>query len=289
MNRTEKLQETEQYIKCWVDSWGEDNVYVAYSGGWDSTVLLHIARRLFPNIKAVFSNTGLEFPELVKFVKQTGNTTIIRPKFPFHKVIEKYGWPIISKNVAMAVSRYRNTKREDQKQYRLYGRYDENGRHLRAGTIPKKWHHLINAPFDISDECCRHMKKNPFRDYEKDTGYKPMLGIMADESDQRRRDVKSRGCNVYNAKKPQSRPIAHWSKDDVVRYTDQFDVPICDIYQKGYDRTGCMFCMFGLEQEMKKTGTNRFLLMKVTHPKQYKYIIETLGGGQVLDFLGIPY
>lgn len=33
--------------------------YISFSGGKDSTVLLHIARTLFPDIKAVFIDTGL--------------------------------------------------------------------------------------------------------------------------------------------------------------------------------------------------------------------------------------
>jgi len=144
------LEYTQELIRCWVESWGVDGVYVAYSGGRDSEVLLNITRKLYPSIKAVFSNTGLEFPEIVSHVKAHENVTILRPKMPFHKVIEKYGWPVISKNVSMAISRYRNTKRQDQRDYRLNGKI-VNGKKLTAGTIPKKWHHMISAPFKISE------------------------------------------------------------------------------------------------------------------------------------------
>ncbi len=34
-------------------------VVVSFSGGKDSTVLLHMVRSIFPDVKAVFSNTGL--------------------------------------------------------------------------------------------------------------------------------------------------------------------------------------------------------------------------------------
>lgn len=46
----------------------QGKVYVAFSGGKDSTALLHLARSLYPDIKAVYANTGMDFPSVVKFV-----------------------------------------------------------------------------------------------------------------------------------------------------------------------------------------------------------------------------
>lgn len=54
----------------------------------------------------------------------------------------------------------------------------------------------------------------------------------------------------------------------------------------GVNRTGCMFCMFGVQLEDEP---NRFQKMKVTHPKQYDYCINQLGLGKVLDYMGIDY
>lgn len=54
--------------------------YVSFSGGLDSTVLLHLARRVFgADIKGVFCSTGNEFPEVVRFVRHTPNVEIIHP------------------------------------------------------------------------------------------------------------------------------------------------------------------------------------------------------------------
>lgn len=50
---------------------GVDKVYLSFSGGKDSTVLLHLARRIFPDILAVFCSTGNEYPEIIQFVNQT--------------------------------------------------------------------------------------------------------------------------------------------------------------------------------------------------------------------------
>ena len=98
-----KIEKTKIRIREWVDYYGEDGVYISFSGGKDSTVLLDIVRSMYPNIEAVFSNTGLEFPEIVKFVKTFENITIIKPEKTFKQVIEEKGYPIVSKAVSNCI------------------------------------------------------------------------------------------------------------------------------------------------------------------------------------------
>lgn len=98
-----KVMLTEQRIREWVDEYGLEGVGVSFSGGKDSTVLLHIARKLYPDMKAVFSNTTLEFPEIVKFVDTFSNVDVVRPKMPYVEIIKKYGYPMISKEVSECV------------------------------------------------------------------------------------------------------------------------------------------------------------------------------------------
>ena len=95
-----KVRMTQQRIREWVNEFGVDGVYVSFSGGKDSTVLLHIARQIYPDMKACFVDTGLEYPEIREFVKTFDNVDIVRPSMNFKQVIEKYGYPFISKEVA---------------------------------------------------------------------------------------------------------------------------------------------------------------------------------------------
>ena len=98
-----KIQMTEYRIREWVEHYGEDGVYISFSGGKDSTVLLHITRGMYPDTRAVYVDTGLEYPEVREFVKQHGNVEIISPKMNFRQVIIKYGYPFIGKEVAGCV------------------------------------------------------------------------------------------------------------------------------------------------------------------------------------------
>lgn len=79
------------------------SVCVSFSGGKDSTVLLYLARSIFPDIKAVYVDTGLEYPEVKEFIRSFDNVDIIRPKKMFRNVITEYGYPIISKEVAECI------------------------------------------------------------------------------------------------------------------------------------------------------------------------------------------
>lgn len=99
-----KIRMTERRIRDWVSEFGIDGVYVSFSGGKDSTVLLDIARKMYGDeIKAVFFDTGLEYPEIRSFVKSTNNVEVIKPKMSFKQVVEKYGFPFISKEVSESV------------------------------------------------------------------------------------------------------------------------------------------------------------------------------------------
>lgn len=95
-----KIRMTQNRINAWVDEFGEDGVYVSFSGGKDSTVLLDIVRKDYPNIEAVFVNTGLEQPSVRNFAIRQNNVTEIRPSINFRYVICKYGYPVISKEVS---------------------------------------------------------------------------------------------------------------------------------------------------------------------------------------------
>ena len=98
-----KLRMTQQRVREWVEEYGSKGVYVSFSGGKDSTVLLHIVRQLFPDVTAVFVDTGLEYPEIRDFVRGFDNVEWLKPKLSFKQVIDKYGYPFISKEVADCV------------------------------------------------------------------------------------------------------------------------------------------------------------------------------------------
>ena len=98
-----KIRMTQERIRQWINEFGEDGVYVSFSGGKDSTVLLDIVRKEYPDIEAVFFDPGLEYPEVREFVKGHDNVKWLKQKMNVREVISKYGYPMISKEVSECV------------------------------------------------------------------------------------------------------------------------------------------------------------------------------------------
>ena len=114
-----KVRMTENRIRGWIEEYGVDGVYVSFSGGKDSTVLLDIVRKLYPDVLAVYVDTGLEYPEIREFVKSFDNVEWLKPKKNFRQVITEYGYPFISKEVSDKVQgarRYLKSVRERERE-----------------------------------------------------------------------------------------------------------------------------------------------------------------------------
>lgn len=292
-----KIRKTQQRIREWVEHYGEDGVYVSFSGGKDSTVLLDIVRKMHPGIEAVFVNTGLEYPEIVDFVKQHENVTILRPKKNFKQVLTECGYPVISKNISHNAGIA--TRNPDGAVMRNIFSPEKKGKYALY-----KYLYLTRAPFKISEKCCDVMKKEPIHTFEKETGKKSMIATMAQESVMRSDKWLKYGCNAFDLKRPQSNPISFWTNNDILTYIHTYRLSIASVYgdvvsddreedtnqinlydltgdyqgckfrTTGCNRSGCMFCLFGAHLEK---GEGRLERMKHTHPKRYKYV---MGGGE---------
>ena len=291
-----KIQVTQTRIIEWYQK-NDGKVYISFSGGKDSTVLLDLVRRIYPDVPAVFIDTGLEYPELREFVKTIPNVTWLKPEMNFRKVIETYGYPLISKDVAEKIysarkGGYALKRFDDDSEYnKKYGcRYSVS-----------RWTWLKDSNIPISNKCCTEMKKKPAKKYEKETGNKPIVGVMACESRTRKTVWLKNGCNAFDSKRPISQPMSFWTEQDVLKYLSITEIPYAPVYGNivqdangkyhttKCDRTGCLFCGFGCHLEKEP---NRFQRLKETHPKLWNYCMKPwdeggLGMKEVLDYIGV--
>ena len=296
-----KVLMTKARIREWYNHF-EGQVYVSFSGGKDSTVLAHLVREMYPEVPLVFSNTGLEFPEIQAFAHKMG-AEFLRPKMQFSEVISKYGYPIISKEVAYAI--YYARAIHKNKDWQTLKRGVRNK--LLAKTSQTifnydKWLPICNETrFMISHYCCSAMKKEPIKKFEKENKIYPYIGTLTEESKVREMWWFKRGCNAYEGAKISSQPLSFWTEQDVLHYIRDNGIEIASVYGNivatdksgfeyeplpgiecqlkcsGCQRTGCIFCGFGCYLEK---GETRFQRLAKTHPKQYEYCMM---GGQWVD------
>lgn len=261
---------------------GIENTFVSFSGGKDSCVLLHLVRSVYPEALAVFFNTGLEYPEILNHVRTIENVEWRKPRKTVMEVWREYGVPVVSKEYSNYIDDIRNSKSDKLKGKRLNYR--------NSYSLPKKWIHFTDKNFfqlDVSNKCCNFFKKLPSKDYEKETGRKAIVGTMADESLLRMNSWVQHSCNVMTETKKQSRPMSIWKEQDVWDYIEKFNIPICELYYKGHDRTGCYLCPYGVHLEDRAKKTNKFELLKEQHPNQYKSLGK-LGIHEVLLNMQVP-
>lgn len=294
----QKIKVTQTRIIEWYEHF-DGHVYVSFSGGKDSTVLLDLVRRAFPDVPAVFIDTGLEYPEIRKFVETIPNVTWLKPEMNFRKVIETYGYPLISKEVAQKIYESRNNPNGYTK-----ARFDDNSDYVKKygkRYSMSKWKWLRDSDIPISHKCCIIMKKKPAKQYEKESGLQPIIGTMACESALRKTAWLKHGCNSFNRERPSSQPMSFWTEQDILEYLYRFKIPYASVYGEikqdkngkyyttGCDRTGCIFCGFGAHLEKEP---NRFQRLKKTHPQIWEWCMKStcqggLGMREVLDYIGV--
>lgn len=272
----------------------DGKIYISFSGGKDSTVLLHLVRSIYPDTPAVFVDTGLEYPEVRNFALSQVNVIKLKPEMGFNKVIKEYGYPLVSKQEAAKIRKLRHSNLSDRyRNYLLNG--DERGKY---GMLAKKWQSLLEAPFDVSEKCCDVMKKKPVKEYEKQTGRKPITGMMASESRLRLKVWLDYGCNIFDLYRAKSNPLSFWTEQDILKYIKEYNLEYAKVYgdiiqdengklkTTGEHRTGCIFCAFGVHLEEEP---NRFQRLKETHPKLWDYCMRENGLNmrEVLNYIGV--
>lgn len=140
----QKIDHALATIDVFVSRLGLDKVYLSFSGGKDSTVMLDLARHIYPDILAVFSNSGNEYPDIIRFVRETqargANIQIIRPKMTPRQVWDMYGFPLIGKEQAEKIHRIRVNP--DSKTARKW--MAETG----YFKLAHRWRYLINEPYN---------------------------------------------------------------------------------------------------------------------------------------------
>lgn len=252
----------------------DGKVYLAFSGGKDSTVLMHLCEMIKPDIQCVFVNTGCESPSILQFVrkkKEEGHNIItIRPKMTPRDVWAKYGFPLVGKETAERIHAIR-TNPDSVKSKKALGDIDPDSMFV----LSRKWKYLLVTKYETSSLCCRVLKKGPSHRFARESGLAPIVGTMASESLLREKTyIRRGGCNVFN-NNALSLPLSIWNDADIWNFIHERNIEIADIYSNGASRTGCVACGFGCQFK----DDTRLELLHRLYPKYYNMVMNFTNNG----------
>lgn len=254
-------------IKDTIEKFGEENFYISFSGGKDSTVVHYLVDLAIPQnkIPRVYINTGIEYIDVVRFVermaKEDNRIVIIKNKTNIRKTLDEKGYPFKSKEHSKRV-----------KEYQKYGMSRTSYRYLHGlrpdgtpGTFkcPECLKYQFESDFKmpVSEKCCDILKKENFNRYRKESGKEiSILGVRRAEGGLRRMQT---GCVLFDKKGllKSFKPLNPVSNEWIDWFVDKYKIKLCRLYYPpfSFKRTGCKGCPFSINLQEQLEIMEKYL------------------------------
>ena len=243
-------------IKDTINKYGEENFYLSFSGGKDSTILHYLIDMALPNnrIPRVFSNTGIEYLKIVEFVKSLAEKDdrieIIQPSVNIKKMLEEKGYPFKSKDHSSKLSMFQQNK-EGRKKYikRYLDGINSDGTPTKfACPTLLKYQFTEDFKLKVSDRCCFELKKKPSHKWAKENKKTiTITGMRSEEGGQRTH------LPCFSKITMKFNPLVKVSEDWEDWFIDKYQIRLCDLYYPPFNfkRTGCKGCPYSLSLSLK--------------------------------------
>lgn len=237
-----------------ITEYGEENFYLSFSGGKDSTVLSSLVDMAVPGnkIPRVYADTGIELNIIRDFVlklaKKDDRVTIIKPSVPIKKMLEQEGYPFKSKKHSGLLATYQKNKTLEGMDGLLHylSEHPDGKVYAAMSRCPNILRYQFTDDFDlkISDKCCKRLKKDPLKLWQAENN-KPygIIGLMREEGGNRSKA----SCIAFKSNgKMNFQPLVPLTKEWEEWFIEKYNIEICDIYKPPYNfpRTGCKGCPF---------------------------------------------
>ena len=264
-------------LKSRFDKIKPNTYYLSYSGGKDSHFLYWFIKEYLKrdDIKIVGINTYMEHHEIRDRILKNSDI-ILKPKLKPFEIKEKYGSPCFSKIQDDFIDRYQRGSRckslmEKIESRKFIGR--DGKEHTSSFSLNKKARKLLLSGklHKISPKCCKYLKKEPARQFEKETGLKAILGVRGSESAMRRSQYKS--CFTKDKK---FTPLHDLSDELLDKIYNKYNIEIPQVYNY-IKRTGCMGCPYGsykhnTEKELTLLNENQFNFVREYFKESYEVL-----------------
>ena len=272
-----------EVTKNTINKYGEENFYISFSGGKDSTILHHLVDLAIPNnrIPRVFINTGIEYNYIVEFVKELASNDdrfiLLQPTQSVKKICEKYGYPFKSKEHSLKVGEYqKGSRRTSILSYK-------NGNSTFRCPKSLLFQYDKNYPLKLSNKCCYKLKKEPVHKWEKANNKTiAITGLRKSEGGQRANLTK---CIITaKGKVVKFHPLLVVNEQFDDWFIEKYNIKLCKLYYSpfNFERTGCKGCPFALKLQEQLVTMAKLL------PNEYKQC-ELIWGPVYSEYRRIGY
>ena len=246
-------------IRDTIQKYGEENFYLSFSGGKDSTVVHHLLDMAVPGnkIPRVFIDTGIEYNAVVEFVKSINDEriVIIKPTTNIRQMLENVGYPFKSKEHSVMVNEWQLGHRNTNKMKRYL---EENGSKWECPKI-LKYQFTDEFKLKVSPKCCNELKKKPIKKWQKENN-KPIniTGMQREEGGER---TNLNCIMVKGGKLVKFHPLAKVSGEWEDWFIQEYNIPLCKLYYEPYNftRTGCKGCPFSLSLSQQLSAMSIYM------------------------------
>ena len=256
-----------EVIRKTIGKYGEENFYISFSGGKDSTVLHYIIDEALPNnkIPRVYINTGIEYNDILKFVKQMHKSDnriqIVNSNVHIPSMLKKYGYPFKSKEHSEKVSIYQNSGIGKNVKAYLTGEKEDGSKSFYKCPKILEYQFTDKNKLKISKKCCHKLKKEVAHRYEKESGkYISIIGLRSSEGGTR---LAHKGCVVFDSSNnlKKFKPLNPVSNDFMEWYIESRNIKLCRLYYEPFNfrRTGCKGCPFAIDLQEQLETMARYL------------------------------
>lgn len=248
----------------------ENNSYLSFSGGKDSTILHYLIDLALPNnnIPRVFINTGIEYNYIVDFVKELAKKDnrfiILKPTKPIKQILEKYGYPFKSKEHSYYLSIYQKSGINNKTINRYLNPSEERKNYGCPNIL--KYQFTNKFKIKVSNKCCDKLKKLPIKKWQIENNKKITITGMRKEEGGNRKNIK--GCILTDkcGNIVKFHPLLVVNEEFENWFIDKYNIKLCELYYPPFNfkRTGCKCCPYSIDlQEQLK-------IMEKKLPNEYK-------------------
>lgn len=230
----ERIQDFSMLFRNQAD---EQGYFLAFSGGKDSVVCKKLLDMAGVKYDAHYHLTTVDPPELVRFIKKEYPDVSIETKHwekdgRFHKAGDPVTmWNLIpeKRTPPTRVMRYCC---EQLKESGGDGRLTVTGVRWAESSARKNNQGLVTIFSGTKKEKNDMVESGNFQ--RTDRGGV----VLVNDNDESRNTIEQ----CYRRRKTVLNPIIDWEDEDVWEFIHEYNVPYCELYDKGFQRLGCIGC-----------------------------------------------